>query len=299
MRTNPVDPRTLAAVALAATVMLGGCSLQRQQITDRLTPPSPVEAPAPTRTPGREVVAFCGPSTSHPHWLAQLDALATIGVTAVHGYCYTPPPDYTVVAPGARYASQAEYLELAAAARDRGLGVVVYDPTFWTDPATARAVWGSFIADGTLVAVDLGDEPGWSDMTELARRADLVRTTRATPQVIFLNGRLQNIVDQHRTLPTACPTSNDYEQNAPALMDAHNLRHAAGCAGIAIDTTGRDLDADGDRWSIGQLDRALDAGFRITLFTGVRPENFPTWDALVDHHGRITPAGAAVREALS
>jgi hypothetical protein len=301
MRTTIVDPRYLTAVALAATVMLGGCSLQRQQITDHLTPAPAVEtAPPPTvRTPSADVVAFCGPSPRHPHWEAQLDTLATIGVTAVHGPCHTPPATYTVLDPGARYAPQADYLKLAAAAQTRGLGVVVYDPTFWTDPATAATVWAEYLADGTLVAVDLGDEPGWHDMAELDRRADLVRTTGATPQVIFLNGRLQNDIDQHEALPTACPTSNDYEQNAPAIMDTYNLRSAAGCAGIAIDTTGRDLDGDGDRWSISQLHRALDAGFRITLFTGVQPDNFPTWDALVDDHGRITPAGAAVREALS
>jgi hypothetical protein len=286
--------RALAAAALAATVMLGGCSLQRQAITDRLDTPAPATGPGPSAA----VTAFCGPSPSDPYWLAQLDTLIDIGVTAVHGPCYDPV-GYTVLHTGSRYASQAEYLQLAAAAQARNVGVIVYDPTFWTDPATAAIVWAEYIADGTLVAVDLGDEPGWSDMPELARRAEIVRTAGVEPQIIFLPGRLQNVVDQHRALPTVCPASNDYEQNAPALMDAHNLRHAAGCAGIAIDTTGRDLDADGDRWSIGQLDRALDAGFRITLFTGVRPENFPTWDALVDDHGRITPAGAAVREALS
>lgn len=302
MRTT--DPRTIAAVALAATVMLGGCTLQRQQITSQLppelppVPAIPVTAAPPPR-PSADVVAFCGPSTTHLHWEAQLDTLVDIGVTAVHGYCYTPPPDYTVLNPGARYPSQAEYITLAAAARTRGVGVVVYDPTFWTDPAAASEVWGGYIADGTIVAVDLGDEPGWADMPELDRRADIVRTTGVEPQTIFLNGRLQPVTDQHRALPTVCPTSDDYEHNANALADAHDLRLAAGCAGIAIDTTGRDLDGDGDRWSIGQLDRALDAGFRITLFTGVRPENFPTWHALVDDFGRITPAGAAVREALS
>ena len=216
----------------------------------------------------------------------------------MHGPCRTPPPDYSVTAPGSRYASQAEYLTLAAEARILRIGVIVYDPLFWTDPAAAAAVWGEYIADGTLVAADLGDEPGWADMPELNRRAELVRTAGVEPQVIFLNGRLQNIVGQHRALPTACPTSDDYEQNSAAMADASALHLEAGCSGIAIDTTGRDLDGDGDRWSVAQIDRAQAAGFRITLFAGVRPDNFPTWDALVDDLGRITPAGLAVKGAL-
>jgi hypothetical protein len=287
----------LAAASLAATVMLGGCSLAARQAADQIDR-TPAPAPQPERDASADVTAFCGPTTSNPSWRTQLATLADIGVTAVHGPCYEPVA-YTVLHPGQRYASQAEYLELAAEAQRLGIGVIVYDPTFWTDPATAARVWADYIADGTLVAVDLGDEPGWADMPELRRRAELVRTAGVEPQVIFLNGRLQNIVDQHRALPTACPTSDDYEQNAPAMADAFALRHEAGCAGIAIDTTGRDVDGDGDRWSIAQLDRARAAGFRITLFTGVRPENYPTWDALVDHQGRITAAGAAIREALS
>jgi hypothetical protein len=286
--------------ALAATALaLSSCSLAaRAQIeqTTTATPPAPITAPA--RVPSADVVAFCGPSTSNPHWRTQLATLAEIGVTAVHGHCYTPPATYTVLDPGHRYPSQAEYLELAAEAQRIGLGVIVYDPTFWTDPTSARAVWAPFIADGTLLAVDLGDEPGWTDMPELRRRSDIVRQAGVEPQVIFLNGRLQNIVEQHRALPTVCPTSDDYEQNAAAMSDAYTLRLEAGCAGIAIDTTGRDLDHNGDRWSTDQINRAQSAGFRITLFTGVRPANFPTWDALVTDTGTITPAGAAVREAL-
>jgi hypothetical protein len=287
--------RALAVLVLIP--VLGSCALQTRAVLESAGHDTPT-APAVVRVPSADVVAFCGPSTSNPRWRQQLAALADIGVTAVHGYCYTPPADYTVLNAGTRYASQAEQLDLATEARRLGLGFIPYDPTFWTDPVAAAVVWSSFIADGTLVAVDLGDEPGWSDMAELDRRARIVRTTGVEPQVIFLNGRLQNVVDQHQALPTVCPTSNDYEQNAPAMMDAHNLRAAAGCAGIAIDTTGRDLDGDGDRWSTDQLARALDNGFRITLFTGVRPANFPTWDPLVDDHGRITAAGRAVKAVL-
>jgi hypothetical protein len=286
-------PQRMLSVLAALTLSLTGCSLAVRQAIEADA------APQPTRKPSASLTAFCGPSTSNPYWLTQLDALVSIGVTAVHGYCYTPPTGYTVLEPGSRYATQGEYLALADAARTRGIGVIVYDPTFWTDPDLARATWAEYIADGTLVAVDLGDEPDWSDMAELNRRADLVRSTGATPQVIFLNGRMMNVIDQHHALPTACPTSNDYEQNAPAMMDAHNLRHVAGCAGIAIDTTGRDLDGDGDRWSIGQLQRAREADMQVTLFTGVQPENFPTWDALVDDRGRITAAGRAVRDAIT
>jgi hypothetical protein len=287
-----MNGRILAAVAALALLPLSGCSVAVRQALTTET------ATAPVRQPSADVVAFCGPSISNPHWRRQLAALADIGVTAVHGPCYTPPSGYTVLEPGDRYASQSEYLTLAAEARLLAVGVVVYDPTFWTDPATAAEVWGEYIADGTLVAVDLGDEPGWADMAELARRADLIRTAGVEPQVIFFNGRLQNVIEQHRALPTACPTSDDYEHNGDALNDAAMLRYEAGCAGIAIDTTGRDLDRDGDRWSVGQIDRAQAAGYRITLFTGVRPDNFPTWDALVDDLGRITPAGLTVKGAL-
>lgn len=286
-----MNGRIIAAVAALALLPLAGCSVAvRQALT--------TETAAAARQPSAEVVSFCGPDPAAPNWRRQLSSLATIGVTAVHGPCRTPPATYTVLEPGARYASQVDYLTLAAEARILRIGVVVYDPTFWTDPATASAVWGGYIADGTVVAVDLGDEPGWADMAELARRAALVRTVGVEPQVIFLNGRLQNIVGQHRALPTACPTSDDYEQNSSAMADASALRLEAGCSGIAIDTTGRDLDGDGDRWSLAQIDRAQAAGHRITLFTGVRPDNFPTWDALVDDLGRITPAGLAVKGAL-
>ena len=287
--------RRLAIVLLFP--LLTSCALQTRAVLER--PGTPTPAPV-VRTPSLDVVAFCGPSTSNPNWRTQLGALADIGITAFHGYCATPPADYSVLNPGARYASQAEQLLLAGEAQRLGLGIVAYDSTFWTDPPAALAAWAPFLADGTLAGVDLGDVPGWSDMPELARRADIVRAhTDLEPQVIFLNGRLQPVVDQHNALPTACPSSNDYEQNAPAMMDAHNLRHAAGCAGIAIDTTGRDLDGDGDRWSTAQLQRALDAGLRITLFTGTRPENFPTWDPLVDELGHITAAGRAVQEVLN
>jgi len=279
------------ALAALALLPLTGCSIAaRQALTTETT--------APARHPSADVSSFCGPDPAAPHWRRQLATLADIGVTAVHGPCRTPPADYSVTAPGSRYASQAEYLTLAAEARLLRMGVVAYDPLFWTDPTAAAAVWGEYIADGTLVAVDLGDEPGWGDMAELDRRAELVRTAGVEPQVIFLNGRLQNVIEQHRALPTACPTSDDYEHNGDALNDAAMLRHEAGCAGIAIDTTGRDLDGDGDRWSVGQIDRVQAAGHRITLFSGVRPDNFPTWDALVDDLGRATPAGLAVKEAL-
>jgi hypothetical protein len=285
----------LAAASLAATVMLGGCSLQRQAVIDH--------GPAtPEREPSADVVAFCGPNTTDPHWREQLWTLRTIGVTAVHGYCYTPPADYQVLNPGTRYATQAEYLELAAEAQRIGVGVIAYDPMFWTDPQQAAAVWAEYIADGTLVAIDLGDEPGWTDMAELNRRADLVRSAGVEPQTIFVGsgpGVMGNVLDQHAALPTACPISDDYGNNAGAMADAFALRLAAGCAGIAIDTTGRDLAGNGDRWSVDQIRRARAAGMRITLFTGVRPDNFPTWDALVDDAGRITDAGRAVREALT
>jgi hypothetical protein len=260
--------------------------------------PDRAAATLPARHPSADVVAFCGPSTKHPMWRKQLAALADIGVTAVHGYCYTPPANYTVLQPGSRYPNRAEYLELAAEARRLGIGVIVYDPAFWTDPTAAATVWREFIDDGTLVAVDLGDEPGWDDMNELDRRAQLVRTTGVEPQIIFIAGRIQNIVDQHRALPTVCPTSNDYEQNAPAIADTYTLRLVAGCAGIAIDTTGRDLDRNNNRWSTDQITRARTAGFRITLFTGIQPENFTTWEPLVDHHGRLTHAGHTVKAAL-
>jgi hypothetical protein len=286
--------RRLAILVLLP--LLASCSLQTRAALER--PGSPT-ATVVVRAPSLDVVAFCGPSTSNPHWRQQLAALADIGVTAVHGYCYTPPADYTVTAPGARYASQAKQLLLAGEAQRLGIGVVAYDPTFWTDPAAALAAWAPFLADGTLAGIDLGDEPGWADMAELRRRSDIVRQhTPLEPQVIFLNGRVQNIAEQHHALPTVCPTSNDYERNQAALDDTAELRTLAGCAGIAIDTTGRDLDGDGDRWSLNQLATAIDAGYRVTLFTGTRPENFPTWDPLVDDRGRITPAGRAVQEVL-
>jgi hypothetical protein len=271
---------------------LAGCSLAAQQAIRS------EQAPVQRRVPSADVVAFCSPDPVSPQWRRQLATLADIGVTGVHGPCRTPPAPYTVLEPGARYASQSDYLTLAGEAQILGMGVVVYDPLFWTDPAAAAEVWAEYIADGTVLAVDLGDEPHFNDMAELDRRARLVRTAGVEPQVIFAGSMVQDLTVSHRMVPTACPTSDDYEQNAAAMADAFILRLEAGCSGIAIDTTGRDLDHDGDIWSVGQIDRARTAGMRITLFTGVRPENTPDWDALVDDHGHITTAGIAVKEAL-
>lgn len=292
----------IAAAAVAATVMLGGsCTAQQRQAVTAIAEnaaATTTTVPAPRRATA-EVTAFCGPSTTHQHWREQLATLADIGVTAVHGYCYTPPVGYTVLDPGTRYPQQAEYLELAAEASRLGIGVIVYDPLFWTDPPAAAAVWAPYIADGTLVAVDLGDEPGWPDMPTLATRAAAVRTTGVEPQLIFIGGHVQPVADQYTALPTACPISDDYEDNTRALADTATLAALAGCAGIAIDTTGRDLDRNGDIWSTDQIAAARAAGYRITLFTGVRPENFADWHPLVDHLGFPTLAGRAVKDALA
>ena len=283
----------LRALALTAAVALSGCSLAVRQA---VAPETATQGPV--RTPSAQVMAFCGPSTANPHWRTQLATLADIGVTAVHGYCYTPPENYTVLEPGARYASQGEYLTLADEARRLGIGVIAYDPMFWTDPEAARLTWGEYISDGTLVAVDLGDEPWWPDMAELRRRADLVRTTGATPHVILFGGSVASVLDQHAAIPMPCPNTNDYTNPAGSMLDTWSLHAVAGCAAITLDTTGRDMDGDGDWWSVGDIRRARANGFRLTLFTGVQPENFPTWDALVDDYGRMTDAGRAVREAL-
>lgn len=294
--------RLLTFVGVLLVALAPSCTVQQRQaliaVTEQPATTTTTTPPPATRRPDATVAAFCGPTTSHPAWRVQMATLADIGVTAVHGYCYTPPAGYTVLDPGSRYASQAEYLELAGEASRLGLGVIAYDPQFWTDPTAAAAVWAPFIADGTLVGVDLGDEPGWSDMAELNRRAAIVRTAGVEPQLIFVGGHVQPVADQHAAVPTICPTSDDYESNTRALDDLRILLAVAGCAGIAIDTTGRDMDRNGDRWSTDQIAAAQQLGARITLFTGVQPENFPTWDALVDANGHITPAGAAVKEAL-
>lgn len=277
--------------ALLVVPLLSSCALAARTMT-------PDHASHITPRPTTEAVAFCGPSVMNPAWKRQLAALADIGVTAVHGPCYTPPPTYEVVHPGTRYATRIEYLALATEAQRLGLGVVVYDPMFWEDPARAAVVWAPFIADGTLVAVDLGDEPSWEDMPILAERAERVRSAGVEPQVVFIGGRYQNIVEQHRALPTACPISDDYEQPWASMADTSALWLEAGCAGIAVDVTGRDLDGNGDVWSLDLIARARAAGFRLTLFTGIAPENYPEWDALVDDAGRLTPAGLAVKGAL-
>lgn len=281
-----------AVVRVAAAIALTGCSLAARTM-------APDHASHVTPHPTAAVTVFCGPSVTNTAWKRQLAALADIGVTAVHGPCYTPPADYSVVHPGSRYATQAEYLALATEAQRLGLGVIVYDPMFWEDPERAAAAWAPFIADGTLVAVDLGDEPSWTDMPILAERAERVRSAGVEPQVIFLNGRIMSVVDQYRALPTACPISDDYEQPWASMTDTSSLWLEAGCAGIAVDTTGRDLAGNGDGWSLDLIARARAAGFRLTLFTGVAPENYPEWDALVDDAGRLTPAGLAVKGALA
>jgi hypothetical protein len=291
--------RGTTALAFAALLSTTGCAaVQQKAIQATGTPPTPAAVTTPAPRPTADVAAFCGPSTSHQSWRTQLATLADIGVTAVHGYCYTPV-GYTVLDTGTRYPTQAEYLELAAGARAVGLGVIVYDPTFWTDPDAAAETWADFITDGTLVAVDLGDEPDTGDLAELNRRAQLVRTAGVEPQVIFFPGYFRPLAESYQALPTACPISNDYTSNVTALADARLLRSLAGCSGITVDTTGRDMDADGDIWSTALIRASVAERFRITLFTGVQPENFPEWDALVDDHGQITPTGRAVRASLA
>jgi hypothetical protein len=298
-----MNRETLAAASLAATILLSGCTLAARQHLPE-THQTPAEAPESGATPEMaptptlDVVAFCGPLAGSPAADAQMVALATIGVTSVHGYCHTPPDDYTVNQPGSRYGTQAEYLALAELAQRHRMGIIAYDPTFWTDPQRAVDVWAEYIADGTLQAVDLGDEPHTNDLAEMGRRAAIVRTTGVEPQTIFVGSAIQPLYEATQAVPTVCPTSDDYERNSQAMTDAFTLRAFAGCSGIAIDTTGRDLDGNGNLWSTDQITKARGAGFRITLFTGVQPENTPTWDALVDDAGNITPAGWAVREAL-
>ena len=281
------------AHVVACAALLTGCAITRPTIETANT--------APTRHPSADLTAFCGPDPQTPHWREQLYTLATIGITAVHGPCRLPPADYQILHPGDRYATQADQLTLAAEAQRIRIGIIPYDPQFWTDPQAALTTWAPYIADGTLVAVDLGDEPGWTDMPELRRRADIVRSIGLQPQTIFVGTGAQvmgSVLDQYAALPTDCPISDDYANNASAMADAYALRLVAGCAGIAIDTTGRDLDGDGDRWSVSQIERARAAGFRITLFTGVAAGGWPDWDTLVDAQGRLTAAGRAVKGVL-
>jgi hypothetical protein len=58
------------------------------------------------------------------------------------------------------------------------------------------------------------------------------------------------------------------------------------------------MDGDGDRYNTGLMADAFAAGYQVTLFGGLAPDNFPTWSALVDGTGRLTTAGRLVRNAL-
>ena len=279
---------------LAAAVVVSGCALHPLPITSA---PRPVPADP-------DVWVFCGPDPQQPGWEAQLAALAVLGVDAVHGPCRTPGDGYTVLHTATRYAPPSDYLTLAAEASALGLGVVAYDPRLWgtdLERAAATVEWAPFVADGTLVAVDLGDEPVYADMVELDRRAGLVRSSVGVePTTIFVGDGLwgQSLAGSHARLPLACPGTDRYGENADAIDDALTLRGLAGCARIVIDTTGRDLDADGDVWSVGQIARALDHDLPITLFAGVQPANYPAWAALVDDDGALTEAGRAIEGAL-
>lgn len=69
-------------------------------MTRRLPPaavaPAPTTAPPATVAagPSADVTVWCGPDPRNPAWRSQMVALATIGVTAVHGRCRTPPAGY-------------------------------------------------------------------------------------------------------------------------------------------------------------------------------------------------------------
>lgn len=208
--------------------------------------------------------------------------------------------------PGARYAPPAEQLSLAAEASRYGLGFIPYDPRLWSPDNTVRAVavadWWSLVNAGTVVAVDLGDEPLTVELPTLADRSRVVRAelVNVPTFVTFLGDGLfgQSLTESWRALPVDCPATDRYGDLPGALADALALQALAGCGHIAIDTTGRDLDGDGDGLQLELIRQARAHGLRVLLFTGCAPENYPEWQALVAADGSLTPAGRAVQAVL-
>lgn len=277
------------------TAVLAGCGASPQAC-----------APLPSAAPSRAslaVTVFCGPDPASPFVGEQVQALVAIGATATYGPCRTPAPGYLVNDPGQRYASPAEYLVLAAHARNAGLGVVAYDARFWGDEqarAAALADWGPYIQSGTLAAIDLGDEPNYVDMPEMNRRAQLARLSGVEPTTIFVGDGIvgQVLTESHRQVPLACPGTDRYENLKLAWAEARKLEKLAGCSVLAVDVTGRDLDGDGDGLSLKQITKAVVYGQRILLFGGLSIPSQPSWTVLVGPDGQITPQGHTVQAVL-
>lgn len=307
--------RRAVTVALLALVVLGiilsSCTITARRYLPA-TPAATVTTTAPPAVvvsdagPSAEVTVWCGPDPRNPAWHEQMAALAEIGATAVHGPCRTPPAEYTMLEPGARYASPPEQLALAAEASRHGLGFIPYDPRLWSADNSSRAVavaeWWSLVNAGTVVAIDLGDEPVTTELAALAARSRVVRAelVNVPTFVTFLADGVfgQSLTDSWRALPVDCPATDRYGDAAGALADALALQALAGCGHIAVDTTGRDLDGDGDGLSLELIRQARAHGLRVLLFTGITPENYPTWTALVTTDGTITAAGRAVQNVL-
>lgn len=279
------------------TALLAGCGAAPQSCA-----PSSSQGHTGASQDLLAVTVFCGPDPADPTAPIQLQALVQMGATATYGPCRTPLPSYTVNEPGPRYASPAEYLTLAALAREAGIGLVAYDARFWGDAAARSAAardWAPFIASGTLVALDLGDEPNYVDMGEMNRRAVLARQSGVEPTTVFVGNGIvgQTLAESNRRVPLDCPGTDRYEDIELAVAEARELARLAGCSVIAIDVTGRDLDGDGDGLNLDLIHRMRAEGQRILLFGGSEIPVFPDWADLVDSHG-LTSEGRKVMGTL-
>ena len=161
--------RKLIVVALAAASLVTSV---------RTAPASAAVGQAPKRV---DTWAWCGVRPDDPVAQATADSMAhDAGITATFGPC-NEPTDYTVINPGSRYVSPADYMRVVLINAKAGMKTVVYDARIYGTDPTARdgaiAFWTPVLAN--IAAWDVGDEyqpPPNPEWDELKRRWNRVRT---------------------------------------------------------------------------------------------------------------------------
>lgn len=147
--------RVIASVAIAASTMFAGAQAVYAGAENSVSPE--VQTAQDSET---EIISFCAPLQSSEYFAQDLEALAEIGVTSVHGPCYKPPKNYTPTEPGERYAEPEEYMSLVQAAGKLGMKVYVYDDRLWSENFSDRqaAVKYWTPVKDKLAGFDMGDE---------------------------------------------------------------------------------------------------------------------------------------------
>jgi hypothetical protein len=150
--------------------------------------------------------AFCGVRPDDPLAQATADSMARdAGITATFGPC-NEPTDYTVINPGSRYVSPADYMRVVLINAKAAMKTIVYDARIYGNDTTERnaaiTFWTPVLAN--IAAWDVGDEyqpPPNPEWNVLKQRWNNVRTlvtprTGVLPYVNHLTGTVaQALID--------------------------------------------------------------------------------------------------------